>query len=460
MTAAPGDDYNAQEARPAARTGRAVERIRMANRDQLSSTRRIPHGGGWGQVIELSGTAFCVKEGPDRGRSVLDLHTVVRIGTAPDNDLILTDPTVSRHHARVSSTPKGLLVTDLKSRNGTFVRGIQVGEALLGDERELRVGQTVIQLVPQVRECVALPTEEDGLGDLVGGSPPMREVYGLIRAVAPSAATVLITGESGTGKELAARAVHALSGRKGPLVVFDCASTSQDLIRSELFGHRTGAFTGAVADREGALRRAHTGTLLIDELGDLPLALQPMLLRVLETREVTPVGADRAVPVNVRVLAATKLDLDQMVREGRFRDDLLHRLRVVTMRMPSLREHPEDLPALIEHYRRALAPSLEIAPDALQALASHSWPGNVRALRNSIERLGIVCRGRTVRPGDLGLTRGEDSPAPADPVNLEELERQAIQKALERTGGNRAQAARLLGIGLTTLKNKLRRPGP
>jgi DNA-binding NtrC family response regulator len=379
--------------------------------------------------IQLEGEPLCrlvlprvrirVEEGPDAGTWRSFDFASVRIGSAQDCDLVLTDPTVSGHHATVEVGQEATLLRDEGSTNGTFVKALKVLEAPVGDGLTCRLGSCLLR-IEEVREEAQgrVASDQGALGALVGGSPAMREVYALLRAVGPSAASVLVTGETGTGKELAARTIHELSGRTGPLVVFDAATADPEMIRSDLFGHRKGAFTGAAGDRPGAFREAHRGTLFLDEIGELPLELQPRLLRALESRAVQPLGADRAEPVDVRVVAATHRDLVAMVARGEFREDLYHRLRVVEVRMPPLRDRAGDVPLLVEHLLAGFDAPLAWEPAARQAFEEHPWPGNVRAMRNALERLTILCRDRPVACGDFELpeapvARGEDAPAPA-----------------------------------------------
>ncbi|MBI4860440.1 MAG: sigma 54-dependent Fis family transcriptional regulator [Candidatus Riflebacteria bacterium] len=427
----------------------------MADREDLGTTRRISHRDGWAHVVELPAAHFVIVDGPDKGKAFTVLVSTIRIGTAADNDIVLSDDAVSRYHAKVVGTAEGFSLIDTRSKNGTFVRGVRVAEVFLEPGLGFTVGRTTIQVQAKKREYLAIPEGDSRLGALVGRSAPMQEVYALIRAVAQVPTTVLVEGESGTGKELVARAIHELSGRKGPLVAFDCGSTSPELIRSELFGHLRGAFTGASEAREGAFRRAHRGTLFLDELGDLPSNLQVNLLRVLETREVQPVGSDGAIAVDVRVVAATNQDLAQRVKQGQFRPELLHRLSVIRIRLPALRDRPEDIPLLVDHFLKTLDLPVQLSQAALEALSRYPWPGNVRMLKNVVERLGVLHRGAIVTPAQLDLPQPAEPPA-RETVRLEELERDAIVKALERARGNQAAAARMLGIGLTTLKRKLK----
>jgi len=310
-------------------------------------------------------------------------------------------------------------------------------------------------------------------------SRAMRDLLDLATRVARHSTTVLITGESGTGKEVLARAIHRMSPRSEQgFTAINCAAIPEHLLESELFGHVRGAFTGATADRAGLFELAHEGTLLLDEIGDLPLDLQAKLLRVLEESEIRRVGGRESKKVDVRVLAATAKPLDAAVERGEFRADLYYRLNVVHLHLPPLRERPDDVPALLTHFARQAATRLghpvSITPSALDALTHHSWPGNVRELRNAVERAAVLGTGGPLEPRDFALANGNGngtghhgdghgSPTHATGGSLElktqveAVERHAIQRALEASGGNRRQAASLLGISLRTLFYKMRR---
>jgi two-component system response regulator AtoC len=310
-------------------------------------------------------------------------------------------------------------------------------------------------------------------------SRAMRDLLDLATRVARHSTTVLITGESGTGKEVLARAIHRMSPRSEQgFTAINCAAIPEHLLESELFGHVRGAFTGATADRAGLFEVAHEGTLLLDEIGDLPLDLQAKLLRVLEECEIRRVGGRESKKVDVRVLAATAKPLDAAVERGEFRADLYYRLNVVHLHLPPLRERPDDVPALLTHFARQAATRLghpvSITPSALDALTHHSWPGNVRELRNAVERAAVLGTGGPLEPRDFALANGNGngtghhgdghgSPTHATGGSLElktqveAVERHAIQRALEASGGNRRQAASLLGISLRTLFYKMRR---
>ncbi len=307
------------------------------------------------------------------------------------------------------------------------------------------------------------------LDRIVGKSRQMVELLDLVRAVATSDANVLIQGENGTGKELIANALHALSKRaRGPFVKINCAALPKDLIEDELFGHRRGAFTGAVADREGLLETASGGSLLLDEIAEMPSYLQTKLLRVLQDREYRPIGSDRVVRVDFRLICATNADVEAALRAGTLREDLYFRINTITLRVPPLRERLDDLPLLCEHFlakyrQRHGRPVQGLAPDAYSLLVRHRWPGNVRELENAIERGVLVAKGTEITPADLPESiRGSGWVPPAEdalPVGrtLAEIERMAIVQALERTNWNKQAAARLLGLYRPTLYSKMRR---
>jgi DNA-binding NtrC family response regulator len=316
------------------------------------------------------------------------------------------------------------------------------------------------------------------LGELVGSSSKMQEVFALVRQVAPSRAAVLLTGESGTGKELAARAIHALSPRRaGPFVAINCAALPDTLMESELFGHEKGAFTGALDRRAGAFELAQSGTVLLDEIGDMPVATQSKLLRVLEDGRVRRLGGKAEIQLDVRVVASTNSPLDQAIREGKFREDLFYRLNVFPIPLPPLRERKEDLPqlaaALLEDLNRKHATKVtDVSAEVLDRLSACSWPGNVRELRNVLERAVILAGEGTIQAVHLppGFGSSESAPLPAPSVELGELripvghtveqaERALIELTLDHTKGNKTRAAEILGISQKTLFNKLKEYG-
>ncbi len=308
------------------------------------------------------------------------------------------------------------------------------------------------------------------LGGLVGRSKKMQEIMSLITMVAPTSAAVLITGESGTGKEVAARTIHELSPlRSNPFVALNCAAIPETLLESELFGHDKGAFTGAVQSRAGCFELAQGGTLLLDEIGDMPVGAQAKLLRVLEDSKVRHVGGSTEIPVAVRVLASTNRDPEAAIQSGQLRSDLYFRLNVIRICLPPLRERPEDLEdlasALLENLNRKYGRSVQtIEPGALELMRRHSWPGNIRELRNTLERAIVTCRGNIINARDLPPpVRGEMAPGgksrmliPAG-MTLDEVEKELILTTLSHTNHNKTRAAAILGITVKTLQNKLKR---
>ena len=307
-----------------------------------------------------------------------------------------------------------------------------------------------------------------GLDQIVGQSKQMKDVFEKIRKAAPVDSTVLILGESGTGKELVAQALHHNSNRKkGPFVAVNVAAVPSTLVESELFGHVRGAFTGATDRRIGRFEQADGGTLFIDEIGDFELGLQAKLLRVLETFTLTPVGGHEDRKVNVRVVAATSRDLRKMVEEGKFREDLFYRLNVIAVNLPPLRQRPDDIPILVDHFLREIASNKHtaphrVSPEVMRRFSAYRWPGNVRELRNVLERMMVLAEGEVLTerdlPDEIVAGTGDSSNRKEIPtgITMEELEKLAITKALDQCAGNRTHAANRLGISVRTLQRKLR----
>jgi transcriptional regulator with PAS, ATPase and Fis domain len=388
----------------------------------------------------------------------------VRMGAGSSNDVVIDDPHASRFHCEIRKTDEGYLLRDLGSLNGTRVGDVVVKEGVLSSGATITVGETKIQFLAdsgKPEDVFASPRH--AFGDVVGRSVRMREMFGVLERVAPTELTLLIGGETGSGKDVVARAVHAASPRaKKPFVVFDCAAVAPNLIESELFGHKKGAFTGASDSRDGAFVRADGGTLFLDEIGELSLDLQPKLLRALEQRTIKPVGGDNDVPVDVRIIAATHRNLEQAVKDGRMRQDLFFRLSVVSVQVPALRHRLDDMPLLIESILVSLGKPVGLSPEAMSILERYDWPGNVRELRNVVETAAAVCDAEQIDPKHLVFfkPRRRDPTVEKLPLagkSLESIEKAAIQQTLEQCNGNKTRAAKILGISPSTLYEKVKK---
>ena len=395
----------------------------------------------------------------------------VTVGSSPDCDLVLKADTVSRRHCQLLCDGHSVVLRDLDSTNGTWVGNLRVKEAQLTGPCEFLVGDQRLAYAPSIEKFAPGASGECQLEGLVGAAPVMGRLYSLLRKLAACDAPVLIQGETGSGKELAARALHKLSGRaRGPFVTVDCSCIAPSLLESELFGHRKGSFTGALEGRIGLLELADGGTVFLDEIGELPLDMQPKLLRVLEARELRPVGASSPRPVDLRVVAATNRDLASEVLAGRFRRDLLFRLEVLRVRMPPLRERLEDLPLLLEHLLERLSPSGRLptfSPQAMAALQNHPWPGNVRELANVVARAVALGSGGTVTEEDLGLGFSQGAPSRTPNPGFKEakeeaeflFEREYLRDLFRRCDGNVSRAARDADLDRKHLRRLLRRHG-
>jgi len=427
------------------------------------------------QKLELQRYQLTVFDGPDDGTSVDCESRRTMIGSSPENDVVVNDPSVSRFHAVIEVDEQGYLLEDRDSKNGTYVDGYRIREVFLNDGAVFRIGKTHIQFDTTDEEVEVHFSGREQFGELLGKSLAMREIFSLLERVAPSDATVLVEGESGTGKELVARALHEHHAERsdGPFVVIDCSAIPADLIESELFGHVEGAFTGASGNREGAFEAARGGTLFLDELGELSPNLQPKLLRALENEEIKPVGANETIPTDVRIVAATNRNLQHEVEEGNFREDLYYRFAVVKVSLPPLRERPEDIPLLVEHFLEEAnemtgRDDVEVSYKTMEKLKRHRWPGNVRELKNFVERAVLLTQGDKIETRFLDV----EEPTPSDPevakqsassmadlaINenlpfkdaknrlIEEFERTYWSELLQRTDGNVSEAARIAGV--------------
>ncbi len=401
------------------------------------------------QVLVLSGAA----KGTTR-----PVGERLRVGKAPDNDLVLPDDTVSRQHCELTRDAGGIRVRDLGSTNGTRVGGARVSEAIVQPGAVLKVGEVELALRPAVRNVEVLPSEHTWFGAALGQSLAMRSIFGVLERIAKTDATVLLEGETGTGKDVLARALWTESARaQGPFVVVDCGAVSYSLLESELFGHERGAFTGAVAARQGAFELADGGTVFLDEIGELPIDVQPKLLRVLETREYRRVGGNKTLKTDVRVVAATKRNLLREVQAGKFREDLYFRLAVVPLTVPALRARREDVPLLVAHILKASGGGLTVGDETMQGLAAHDWPGNVRELRNVLDRAIYLARATgqaelhmvslpvTGAQGGVGDAFAFDAGKSYRETRAKydaEFERRYVKWLLARHGGNVSAAAR------------------
>jgi transcriptional regulator with GAF, ATPase, and Fis domain len=420
-----------------------------------------------GRVLEITRCALLSLNGPRRGEEVIIDRECFRIGKSPDSDLMLADETVSREHCEIVRDDKGYLLRDLGSTNGTLLDGAEIREGYLRAGVVISVGRVELKVRPFAERIDLLPSERESFGELVGRSPPMREVFGLLERLAPTDATLLVGGETGTGKDLLARAAHAASPRaKHPFIIVDCGAVVGTLIESELFGHEKGAFTGAIEARKGAFELAHKGTLFLDEIGELPLPLQPKLLRALESRRIRRVGSEREIPIDIRVIAASHRNLRLEVERGHFREDLYFRLAVVPLHLPPLRERRDDLPLIAAQLLTRLAEPgsvpLSIGKEALAALRAHDWPGNVRELRNVLERAALMSRaGGETEVRLIGLPALQTGSAPRNANGVAasefeptrsyretreiwetEFERRYVGWLLSRHSGNVSSAAR------------------
>jgi DNA-binding NtrC family response regulator len=424
-------------------------------------------------LVDVRGGRLVVVSGSDVGRCLPIGPMPVTVGTAQLCHLRLSDPTVSRLHCQFAPSRDGFRLSDTGSKNGTFVDGVRVRDADLLGGATVRVGATVLRLEIGA-ELVRVPlAEQQSFGSLVGGSVEMRRLYAMLERVAKAHVTVLIQGETGTGKELVARELHLHSARAaGPFVAVDCGAIAPNVIESELFGHVRGAFSGAVSDRRGLFEEAHGGTLCLDEIGELPLALQAKLLRALEEREVRRVGSNVARPVDVRVLAATNRPLAQSVNEGSFREDLYYRLAVIELSLAPLRARREDVPMLAQHfYQRFSGEEKPLPAELVTALMTRSWPGNVRELRNYIERC-VTLGGKDFGAGGaldtsgsgefVGTTLAVDLGKPLKQAREEALKRFEhvyLETVLRRSSGNVTHAAQFAGVSRRFLQRLIARLG-
>ena len=423
-----------------------------------------------------------VWESSGRRKEKLFDQSVVTLGAMDDNDLVVNEETVSRYHCKVMQEQDGYVLVDLSSTNGTFINRVRIREAYLKSGCTVQLGKIELKFYFADEKVPVVPSQKERLGSMIGRNIKMREIYGIVEKIAPAGTTVVIEGETGTGKEVVAQTIHQLSPRSsGPMMVFDCGAVPENLIESELFGHEKGSFTGAIMTRQGLFEMAHGGTLFLDELGELTLELQPKLLRALEQREIRRVGSSKPIKVDVRVIAATNRNLEEEVRAGRFRQDLFYRLSVVRILIPPLRERPEDVPLLIEHFLKTYSFNrtadgnqkvVGVERDAMDILAGYRWPGNVRELVNVIERAVSFCEGPAIQARDLpdqirmagtspGIeaATGEVTFKDAKEKWVASFERDYILALLKKNNGNISHAAREADIDRKYFRKLMRKYG-
>jgi len=425
----------------------------------------------------------------------------VKIGRGHEADLQLPDPSVSRLHAKVFRVGQQYFLADLRSRNGTHADGKRITQLAMEDGRMFQVGPFRIHFhrpvsgLPAGEEATAPPGTAYSITDstdpepvrvakrtgaptvtaeapfgLIGGSALVRTLVATIRRVGGSDVPVLIEGETGSGKELVARGIHDASRRRDrPFVVVNCGAISPDLIESELFGHEKGSFTGATAQRKGAFELANSGSIFLDEIGELPIALQPKLLRALEQKEVKRVGGNDLLLADVRILAATNRNLREEIARKAFREDLFFRIGAITVSIPPLRDRREDVGTIARHFLSGMenptsGPLPVLSPAALDLLISHDWPGNVRELRNAIQRAVVMAESGELTGHDFSFLRraaepGTGTEPPPGLSRWEQAERTNILGELARQAGNKTKTARELGIAKSTLFEKLKKYG-
>ena len=438
-----------------------------------------------------TGARLIAIAGPSLG-AVLPIESSATLGRESTSDYVIHDAAMSRRHCTIDRRNNGWVIVDLDSRNGTMINSVPIRAHTLADGDQIRVGDSVFIFVAGVTRDAAMIGPESTTGaaivldppsggqmtftsdekirhDLVGQSPAMVEVLGRIGRAAAVESTVLIQGESGTGKELIARAIHANSSRaSAPFVAINCAAIPDGLLESELFGHERGAFTGALAQKRGRLEIAGGGTVFFDEVSELTVTLQAKLLRALQERQIDRVGGSKPIPIDIRVVAATNVDLGQAVKDGAFRNDLFYRLNVITLTIPPLRERSGDVTLLIwyflrKHAGRAKRKIRGVTAPARQILTRYDWPGNVRELENAIERAVVMSTGEWIDVNDLPEHLLESAPRPEDGdgyhARVNNAKRETIRKTLDLNGGNVARAARQLKLQPTYLHRLIKNLG-
>ena len=408
------------------------------------STKTLPS-----QRTQTPDLAFLSKMGAES--ETYEIGEFFAIGRDPEGALTLVDPFISNRHARIEQRAQGYFLRDLRSRNGTFLNGIPVVEAQLSCGDRIRVGQTEF-IFSHFRD------QKTQNLHLKSKNVLWNEQLQKLTSIAQSEMPVLLSGPSGSGKEILAQSLHRYSDRvRSPFVSVNCSALSESLVESELFGHIKGSFTGASSDRKGAFESARGGTLFLDEIGDLPLTLQPKLLRALENQEIRPVGSDRSIQTDVRIIAATHKSLKKLVMDGLFRADLYFRLHVVQIQSPALTERLEDFEDLLFLFAKDLRVRFSYA--AIERLKSHSWPGNIRELKNTVSRARALYPDRQVEAGDveslIDRMPGHQWPVQKESA-IKSIEREMICDRLLANRGNQRRTALELGLPKSTLHDRIK----
>jgi len=438
-------------------------------------------------VVSLRKCQLVIVEGGSKGTK-LDLDQKrITVGKREGNDLVVDDRAVSRNHIEIVPEEDSYLLRDLGSTNGTFVNETKIREAFLVPGDVIRIGSSRLEFIAFDEKIRIEPSEKTVFGPLLGRSRKMRQIIGLLERISPTTSTVIIEGETGSGKDVVARAIHEHSTRKDkPFVIFDCSAVAENLIESELFGHIKGSFTGAISTRKGAFEEANGGTIFLDEIGELSLELQPKLLRALEHRQIKKVGSNDTVNIDLRVICATNRNLRKEVADGNFREDLYYRMSVVKIFVPPLRERPDDIELLVEHFlnnsdfNKKEDGSLHInrvEDDALKMLTRYQWPGNARELVNVLERVTPLITADSIKGQDLAyvfqeLEREEEEVTDKLPeINLglpfkeakqkviAVFERDYLSALLRRNNYNISKTAREAGIDRKHIRNLLKKYG-
>lgn len=436
------------------------------------------------EVVSLRKCQLVTIEGPNKGKKITLSKEVTTVGKRETNDLSLEDKTVSRNHFEIQFNADSFILKDLDSTNGTYLNGSKVKEAYLAPGDVIKAGNSLIEFIAFDEKVFLEPSEKESFGEMVGKSRKMRQIFALLEKIAPTHATVIIEGETGTGKDLVAKAIHEHSTRRSkPFIVFDCSGVAPNLIESELFGHEKGAFTGAHRSRPGVFEAAKGGTIFLDEIAELPLDLQPKLLRALESREVRRVGANTPTRIDARVICATNRNLKNEIKEGQFREDLYYRLSVVKIVLPPLRDRTEDIPLIVERLlQRGIfnkTPTgfkvARVEDEALKLLYRYPWPGNVRELANVMERACSFVVGNIIKRADLEFifSEMEDREELTDRMRVdpnlpfkeakqqvvEVFEKEYLEELLKKHNYNLSKAAREAKVDRKHIRNLLKKYG-